>query len=117
MPMEMRTLIFSRGEMAEALRGFGAQAGVALPAGTIMYLTLSAAPDPEVTVKVIPEDGTTIETVEIGAEAMGGCLIHYCIDKSIPIPRQSERSLQVIGETMAIHFAMNESTVKLPAFV
>jgi len=115
MPTETRTLTFSRGELADALREFGPRAGVTLPPGTIMYLSLSAGPEIEVTVKLVPDGSAGIESRVVGPVEIGACLIHYCIARRIPIPRQAARSLQVVGEAVAMQFAINETAVRLPA--
>ena len=116
MPIEMRTLIFSRDELTEAITDHAAATGTALPDGTIMFCSVTAAPALQVTLKLVPDGQSTIETVTLGAEAVGAALVHYCIARGIPVPRRSDRSLQAMGEAVAMQFSLNQSSVKLPAF-
>ena len=116
MPFEMRTIVFSREELVEAITNQAAVAGVKLPEGAIMLCTVAASPTLTVTLELVPKGQSSVETVTLQAEAIGAVLIHHCIAQKIPVPRQSERSLQAIGEAVAIHFTINKQTVKLPAF-
>ena len=114
MTIEMRTIVFSREELVEAISEHAAAAK--LPKGAIMLCTVSASPSLAVTVKLVPEGQSAVETVTLDAETVGGALVHYCMDHEIPVPRSADRSLQAIGEAVAIHFSINKDAVKLPAF-
>ncbi len=116
MPIEMRTLIFSRDELSEAITDHAAAAGAALPDGTTMFCSVRADPALQVTLKLVPDGRSTIETVILEAEAVGAALVHYCIERGIPVPQRSDRSLQAMGEAVAMHFSLNQSSVKLAAF-
>ena len=116
MPTEMRTLIFSRDELTHAISDHAAATGTTLPDGSIMFCAVTNDPDLEVTLKLVPDGQSTIETVTLEADAVGAALVHYCMDQKIPVPQRADRSLQAVGEAVAIHFAFNKNTVKLPVF-
>lgn len=114
MPIEMRTLIFSRDELIEAITDHAA--ATALSDGTIMLCSVTADPVLQVTLKLVPDGQSTIETVTLEAEAVGAALVHYCIERGIPVPQRSDRSLQAMGEAVAMQLSLNQNAVKLPAF-
>ncbi|MGF1610275.1 MAG: hypothetical protein ACFCUQ_12820 [Kiloniellales bacterium] len=116
MPVEMRTLIFSRDEVAEALTEHAEQGGGSLPRGRVIYCQVGCGPDFSMVVKLGASERTEIQTVTLDAEAVGAALIDFCLRRAIPLPRNASRSLQVLGEALALSLAINEVRAPLPAF-
>lgn len=116
MPIEMRTLIFSRDEVAEALAEHAERGGGALPQGRVIHCQIACGPDLALVVKLVPPERAQIQTVTLDAEAVGAALIDYCLRRAIPLPRNASRSLQVLGEALALSLAINETRAPLPAF-
>lgn len=117
MPMEMRTVVFSREEVVEAITNHAPNLGADVALGTVMLATVSSGPSLSVTLKVVPAGQSTVETVDVAADTVGAALVHHCIAQGIPLPKDSDRRLQAVGEGVAIHFTMNQDSVALPAFV
>ena len=116
MPIEMRTLIFSRDEVAQALAEHAEQGGGALPEGRVVYCQVGCGPDLAMVVKLVPPERAQIQTITLDAEAVGAALIEFCLRRAIPLPRNASRSLQVLGEAIALSLTINELRAPLPAF-
>jgi hypothetical protein len=116
MPIEMRTLIFSRDEVAEAIADHAEHGNGGLPKGRVVYCQIGQGPDLTMVVKLVPPDRVRIQTVTLDAEALGAALIAFCLRRAIPLPRNSSRSLQVLGEAVALSLAINDIRAPLPAF-
>lgn len=116
MPIEMRTLIFSRDELAEALAYRANRGDPALPRGRVIYCQVGSGPGFSVVVKLVPRGGTQIESITLDADTVGAALIDYCLHNAIPLPRQSSRSLQALGEAVALSLTINELRAPLAAF-
>ncbi len=110
MPVEMRTLIFSRDELSEAISEHERLNG------SIMFCSIASSPEFSVTLKLVPEEEPKIRSLTLDAEAVGAALIQYCLLRNIPLPRRSERRIQAMGEAVAMNFSMNQTSVRLPEF-
>ena len=117
MPIEMRTIIFDRDELTEALSMHGRDDSEAIPPGKIIFCRVDQDPDFTVTVKFVRNGSSEIESVSVQPESVGSALVQYCMNRSIPIPRNVARSLQSLGENVAMHLSINQARIDLPGYV
>ncbi len=117
MPVEKRTIIFSRDEIAQALAAHGQANGRDLVQDRIMLCHVTEDPELQVTVKLVPAGRSEVETITLDPEAVGKALIRHCLSLNIPIPTHATRSLQAMGDNIAMLFSINEKSHALPAFV
>ncbi len=113
MPTEIRRIIYSRDELAAAITNYENGASRALPTGRIVYCRIRNQAELGVEVKMIPNGGSDIKTVQLEANLLGSILIDDCARRKIPIPRNASKSLEVIGEAIAIMVSTDLTTAPL----
>jgi len=117
MPTELRRLVFSSDELAEALTSYSRASGPVLPDGDIVHCRIIDGDELAINVKVLPDLGGEVQTVRIGSELLGSALIRFCQDRRIPVPRHAEKTLQAIGQNVAMTLTIAARTQRLPEFV
>jgi hypothetical protein len=112
---EIRQLIFPRDELIRALVVMRKKRGQALPAGNVIDVEYGTAKKGEITVSLnVALDGSggrevfTFDTNEIAA-----ALIMHCIEHRIPLPAKANKSLQVIGDSLALVASLNLDSTAL----
>ncbi len=119
MPTEIRKLIFSRDELAEAIANHrnghdnGSKHGD-LPSGAIMFCRVHQDTQLRVTVKVLPDGETNIRTVQLEPEFVGAALMQYCIERKIPMPKGASKSLEAMGENIAMNLSIEAKVSQMP---
>ena len=113
MPTELRQIIYSRDELAAAITNYENGASRALPTGRIVFCRILNQAELGVEVKMIPNGGSDIRTVQLDANLLGSILIEECARRKIPIPKNASKSLQVIGEAIAITVSTDLTTAPL----
>jgi hypothetical protein len=117
MPTELRQLIFSRDELAEAIANYNGAATNGVPAGRIMFCKVTQNSGIFVTVKIVPEGETEVHTVHLDKNTVGAALMKYCLDKNIPMPKKASKTLQAIGDNIAMSLCIDSTSEELPSFV
>jgi hypothetical protein len=97
-PKEFRTIIFSEGEVKEALSQFSTGIGRRLPNPKLTGLQLSA--DGEIKAKV-PSNSASDEITFLQHE-IAAAMILFCTKKSIPLARRSIKSLSVADGSLSL---------------
>lgn len=113
MPTELRRLIFSREELVKAISNFREVSGNGIPAGNIVYCQIMRNSDLSVSVKFLPEGESQFQSEQLGVDIIGPALMKYCLDHKIPLPRNSEKAIEVIGENIAMTVSIARPTVQL----
>ena len=113
MPTELRQLIFSRDELAKALTNYHQDAEDSFPAGNIVFCQIMQNSDLHVMIKVLPDGETQVQSKEVGVDVIAPALMKFCLNNKIPLPRNSEKSIEAIGENIAMTVSIERTTVKL----
>jgi hypothetical protein len=101
MPTELRTIVFSQQEVLEALVALDRVSKQGWPAGQIMGLHLESEPALSVHLDLMATDGLR-KRVAIAIPNVAAALIGYCKSKRIPLARHARKSLQVVGDQLAL---------------
>lgn len=124
MPTEIRKLIFSRDELAEAITNHrnGAHHDNGskhddLPSGSIMFCRVHQDTQLRVTVKILPDGETNIQTVQLQPEFVGSALMQYCIDRKIPMPKGASKSLEAMGDNIAMNLSIEAKVSQMPSML
>lgn len=108
MPEEFRFLVFSPGEASEALTAYARVLGRQLPQGRV----LGAEPVGEKAVSgrltVDGGSGTPVVVPFATAEVLEA-LVGFCIDRGIPLPRVSEKTLERLHGRLALRIGHVDS--------
>ena len=115
MPSELRTLVFSNEELREAVLHYHKTAVQILPSQRIASCEVKNGH--EVTLHLLVYDEAQSKNVSIVLETcmVAAVLLKYCFKTRIPIPRTCEKSLQVIGDNIALKITINAQTSKCMA--
>ncbi len=102
MPKEVRQISFGSGEIATALTEYHRRRNLPLPSGNILRVLIEAAPAVRATL-FVQNDKAGLSEIAVGSEVLAASLILYCINRRIPLPAESEKRLQRLGdETVAL---------------
>ncbi len=102
MPSEHRQIVFGKSELNEAISAYRESHGDGIPDGRVTACSVDAKKRIAVMIAFL-KDGEDKPTVaEISASAVAAALIAYCMGKGIPIPRQSHKSVQQLGDNIAL---------------
>jgi len=108
MPDEYRFLVFSTAESADALSAYARAIRRQLPQGRVLV----AEPVGEKTIngRLTVDDGSgTPAIVPFSAAEVLEALVAYCIDRSIPLPRVSEKTLERLHGRFALRIGHVDS--------
>ena len=98
MPNEVRVLIFSNHEIAQALTAFRASGTEPLPEGDVKQIGVT---DRNFKIQILGTDGKDI-VVEISPLKLASSLFSYCKEMGIPLPRKSKKSLEFVDDKVAM---------------
>ncbi len=69
--------------------------------------------DLHVMIKVLPDGETQVQSKEVGVDVIAPALMKYCLDNKIPMPRNSEKSIEAIGENIGMTVSIDRTTVRI----
>lgn len=102
MPSERREITFCQSELCQAVEAYLAQRSTIKVNGELRNVLLERAP----AVKAVAEFTACEkkETLKVGLDAteLGAALTLYCISHHIPLPRKSERAVQVVADNISL---------------
>lgn len=115
MPTELRKLVFSKQELEAAIIAHNRSAAEKLPSGPVTKCEVQK-PDDVIKVALEVTDQRTGEThkIDLNSAYLAAALLRFCIEKKIPLPRDSSKSLQVVGDSLALNVTKNLVERKLP---
>ena len=102
MPTEIRRLVFSNDELVEALRAYSESSNEKIPEGKVRTCTVVDDRKTAVTLEIENRFTQEVYQVNLRHEFVGAALLGFCFDSGIPVPRDSEKSLQVSGDNIAL---------------
>ena len=101
MPIEYRKLIFSKGELTQALTDFGRSNGTLLP--NEEFSTVELLDEPEVSVRVEYESTKKdLAQLSLSRDQVAAALISYCSKRRIPVPRSAKKNLKIEGTRICL---------------
>ena len=101
MPTEMRQIAFQHQEVARALLEYDRRRDNKFPAGNVRTVEIEEDPDIHATVTIEAINGGST-AVKISAETLAAALILFCINHKIPMPVESTKRLQKVGDGVAL---------------
>ncbi|RCK43769.1 hypothetical protein [Thalassospira profundimaris] len=103
---EIRCIVFEDGELIKALLAHGRRTGKALPAGHISSFEIQRSKDVIARMTITSDEGGKTIVPTSGAE-LAAAMIAYCIDRKVPVPAQSAKSITVIDDHVALKITMS----------
>jgi hypothetical protein len=107
----MRRVVFSTAETLNAIIDYNKlpQVTVKLPPGTINACVVKDGPDGIVRLDIRDADGKHHDHV-LGHATVAAALLRYCSAAKIPLPKRGQKSLQVVGDNVALYVEINADT-------
>jgi len=109
MPREIRKIILSREEMAEAVDSFRRVRKDLLPPGTI--LSVEEAKGPSVTVHIEMRFGPNVRNDEfvLENEHLVETMIRFCLENNIIVPRGGKKTVRCIDQEWLLEIKLHDS--------
>jgi hypothetical protein len=108
MPSEYRFLVFTPGEAATALAAFARKSGKPLPTGRLTGAEPSGAKVIGGQLMIETASGPA-EAVAFSAEEVLEALIDFCLNRRIPLPMSSEKTLEKLHGRFALRIGHIDS--------
>ena len=102
MPSEHRQIVFSKNELNAAIAGYRECHDDGISEGRVIASSVDAQKRVAVLLAFLKDDEDKPSVVEISASTVAAALISYCMEKGIPIPRQSHKTIQQLGDNIAL---------------
>ncbi|HYH22006.1 MAG TPA: hypothetical protein VD995_25655 [Azospirillum sp.] len=98
---ELRVLVFRDVEVITALVEARRHAGAPLPFGSILGITKSEHAGVSAALRIVSDDGDDT-VVAFAAQEIAAALVRYCMDRKVPLPRGSAKSVTLIGDELVL---------------
>jgi hypothetical protein len=105
-PIEMRRVVFTSDEFRDALRDYGGDAQVKLPAGNFKSVAFNDDSHKELTASISPPGAEATTDVVLSSAAVAATLLKYCMQLGIPLPRSAQKSISLSGTNIVLDFRM-----------
>ena len=73
-----------------------------IPKGRVTACSVDAYKRVAVMISFVKGEGQKPEVVEVSASTVAAALISHCMEKGIPIPRQSHKTVQQVSDNIAL---------------
>jgi hypothetical protein len=105
---EFRRLVFSSSEMERAIKAFNKEKASKFPEGDIVGIEIVGEPDICARIRVRDVYGASAEQeVVVDADYLGAVMLFRCNQNNIPMPRLSKKTLDRVGDGLALSFSIN----------
>jgi len=101
-PIELRKITFSGGELGEAIERFAKATRYPMPSGKITECRVETKTGLTLIVRVDHMADGSEHTVRFDQATIAAALTRYCVDKKIPIPKTAEKSVEAHGQTLSL---------------
>jgi hypothetical protein len=108
MPTEFRRVVFPNQELRQALSEYEAQGNEPVPAGEVVAVAILDKPAEMVRITLLDTTQNATFTADFPASYIAAALIHFCIEHKVPIPRNSRKSLRLMGDNLALDIVVRE---------
>lgn len=108
MPTEYRRIVFPNRELRQALLAYETDAGHAVPPGEIVALAVLDSPAAVVRITLLDAAQNITYSADFTTAHVAEALIRYCLDTRVPLPRDSRKSLRLMGDNLALDIVMRE---------
>ena len=113
MPTETRKIVFSNEELKKAIVLFSQRSAKRLPEGDLISCEVKSEDGITVRLRIRPWYSDGDKTIVLSSTYIGAALSNYCMECKIPIPRQATKSLQVIGDNIALQINIQMTERKI----
>ncbi len=102
LPSEHRQIVFGKNELNAAIAAHRECHDDSIPEGRVTACSVDAHKRVAVLIAFLKDGEQKPSVVEVSASTVAAALISYCMEKGIPIPRQSHKTVQQLGDNIAL---------------
>ena len=110
MPTEMRKIVFSEEEIVKAVLTQNRHSVKKLPAGDIIQVTAKNTSEPLLELDIFDPTSEATKTIKLDTSYLAAAMLRFCIDHNIPVLRIADKSVQILGGSIALNISINEGT-------
>jgi hypothetical protein len=118
-PAEFRHIVFRPTEVINGVRDYRRRMRRPLPSGYVRRFAIEAQPAAEGGARVVfeigPDDRAAIETIVVTGAELAAAMILYCGDRKIPLPISGSKTLEKLGDGLALIVTLNTKGQEAPA--
>lgn len=103
---EIRCIVFEDGELIKALLAHNHRTGKTLPVGQISSFEIERSKDVVARMTITSDEGAKTVVPTSGVE-LAAAMIAFCIDRKVPVPAHSAKSITVIDDHVALKITMS----------
>jgi len=112
MPTEFRRLVFSNNELRDAIEGYIPKSGESLPTGPVRECHVSEDLGVEVIIVIESEEDGTLRKFKMSTFFLSAALLEYCREHQVPIPRDANKYLEVVGDCLALRITLRSASAR-----
>lgn len=107
MATEFRRIVLTNDELMDAIALYNRAAKQKLPAGQFVSCTVKDGEDLMVSLEICDISTDKRYNIDLKAAYIGASIIKWCQGEKIPIPRDSDKSVEAVGDNIALHLTIN----------
>ena len=115
MPTEIRKIIFAEDEIVRAILTQNHNSTKKLPPGDIVEVKANSSPEPSLELTIFDPTAEDPKTINLRAPYLAAAMLRFCFDNKIPIPRIADKSVEVLGSSLALSISINANTTAFEA--
>lgn len=105
MPTEHRCIEFSRQEVLTAIAEYNKMASTKIPPGTLKHVTFRDDGGVVADMELYDVDGKAFTHV-LKEKHLAAALLSFCLREKIPMARRAEKSLLIMGDSLALNLVI-----------
>lgn len=107
MPTEFRRIVLTNDELLDAIALYNRAAKQKLPVGRFESCTVKDEQDLIVTLEICDISTDKRYNIDLKAAYIGASIIKWCQGQKIPIPRSAAKTVEAVGDNIALHLTIN----------
>jgi len=113
MATEFRRIVLTNDELMDAIALYNRAAKQKLPAGQFLSCTVKDGQSLTVSLEICDISTDKRYNIDLKAAYIGASIIKWCQAEKIPIPRGADKSVQAVGDNVALHLTINGKSDEL----
>jgi len=113
MATEFRRIVLTNDELMDAIALYNRAAKQKLPAGQFVSCTVKDGQDLMVSLEICDISTDKRYNIDLKAAYIGASIIKWCQNEKIPIPRSADKSVEAVGDNVALHLTVNGKSDEL----
>ncbi len=113
MATEFRQIVLTNDELMDAIALYNRAAKQKLPAGQFVSCTVKDGQALMVSLEICDISTDKRYNIDLKAAYIGASIIKWCKSEKIPIPRGADKSVEAVGDNIALHLTINGKSDEL----